>query len=114
MATLADVLAAQLRPHEVKSLRILARRSTGGFERLGAMPGVGQSMIDQMVERGLAEQGVFNQVTAEVGYRLSQLGSEVIAALAARPKAAPSGLSSLQPRASAAPSPVGRKRSSKS
>ncbi|MFC3326065.1 hypothetical protein [Mesorhizobium cantuariense] len=72
----AIFIAESLEPHQVKAIKILAG-AFGRFEPVGFAPGLAMPMINWMIERGLAEQGIANEFTGKVGYRLTQLGAKV-------------------------------------
>jgi hypothetical protein len=102
-------IAESLAPHEVKALRILFRRSLGEFERLGAMTGLGQTMIDRFIDSGLAEQGVVNAFTGAIGYRATELGRDVFAALDQRRPVDQSRLVVIEPRLKPPPASLRKK-----
>lgn len=79
----ALAIAENLTHHEVRALKIMAR-GVGHFEPVGALPHLGQKMIDRMLERGFAESGLANEYTGTVGYRLTPDGSRVWSALPSR------------------------------
>lgn len=92
----AILIAESLAPHQVKAIKILAG-AFGSFEPVGFRPGLGQRMIDGMIEQGLAEKGLANEFTGKVGYRLTDLGSKVRWSLdKRRPKRQPS-IRTLEP-----------------
>lgn len=90
-------IAEALRPHEVKALKILAR-GVGHFERVGALPGLAQPMINWMLEKGFAESGWANDYKQIVGYRLTASGSKVWSALSKRRPKDRHKLRTLEPR----------------
>lgn len=94
----ALAIAQGLAPHEVKALNLLVRHCLGSYERLSAIPGLGQTMIDRFIAAGLAEQGVVNSYTGAIGYRETKLGRDVFDMLGKRkPKQKPK-LTMLKPK----------------
>lgn len=98
----AMLIAASLKPHERKALRRLAT-TAGGFEPVGTIPGLSETMVAELQAKGLAEEGWANEYTRSVGYRLSPLGSRVHAAIHNLPKKSSSRLATLAPRLKALP-----------
>ena len=94
MTTQAQLIADSLEPHQRKALKAMAR-TVGHFEQIDRLPWIGQGMADWLVDQGLAETGPPYSGTG-VGYRLSELGTEVFHTKRRRQKGGPR-LSSLPP-----------------
>jgi hypothetical protein len=73
-------IAESLKPHDVKALNRLAIAGSA-FEQAKALIGIQLPMIEYLISKGLAEEGIANTTLGTVGYRLSAKGHAVRAAL---------------------------------